>query len=96
MTEPLSQNNHALNQRAKKLLKSPDPEMLYLIQVLIAELEYAMGDPLTAEMYQADPKLVMEAILETDLKPEELEMDPYQAAQQIAEAVGIEAEELTL
>lgn len=34
MRETVSQNNHPLNQAAKKYLKDPDPSMLYCLQLV--------------------------------------------------------------
>jgi hypothetical protein len=39
MREELPQNNHPLNQRAKKYLKDPDPSMLYCLQLVEEQWE---------------------------------------------------------
>ena len=98
MAESLLQNEHPLNQKALKLLLKekvqPNPELLYLAQLLIVGLNGALSDPLVERLHGLSPRLVMKGL---NLDLDDLkEVSPYQASLLIAEAMELDVDALDL
>ncbi len=100
MAESLQQNQRPLNQQAKALLlqakQDLNPELPFLVQLLIFGLNGVLSDALVERLYRLDPQKVMNQV-EPNLEADELEgTTPYEAALLIAEAMELDLADLGL